>query len=83
MVSIVSLVLFVSCDLFCFIVTCLCLVYNYATLVVVSYCCWFCMVFFLFASQSCFYCFENLWNWLGKGKVNGAHGELNETSQVM
>ena len=56
--------------------------HGHATLFVVPYCCWFSMVFFLFASRSCLYCFESLGNWLGKEEVNGAQGELFGTRKV-
>jgi len=45
---------------------CLCLLYVHSTLFLVSYCCWFSMVFLLFASQSCLYHFERLGNWFQK-----------------
>jgi len=38
---------------------------------------------FLFVFSLVSFMFEGLWNWLGKRKVNGAQGELNETKQVM
>ena len=50
--------------------------HGHATVFVVLYC------FFLFVSCLAF-CVSGLGNWLGKRKVNGAQGELNETQQVM
>jgi len=37
------------------------------------------MIFFLFVSCPFLLGFEGLGDWLGKRKVNGAQGELNET----
>ena len=51
--------------------------HAHAILVVVSYSCWFAMVFFLFVSCLAFYV-RGQGNWLGKRKVNEAQGELNE-----
>lgn len=81
MVFVLSLVLLVFCDLLCLIVTGLCLVHSYATLIVVSYHCWFFMfflVFCLFLSSM----FESR-EFVGKEEINGVQEELDETQQVM
>lgn len=75
MESVVSLVLLVFCELLCLFVTCLFLVHVYSTLFVISYCCLFSMIFFLFASRFFFYYFEILGNFLGKEEVDGDWGE--------
>ena len=84
MVFVASIVLLVFCDLFALdFQLCLFLVHGHATLFVVSYCYWFFIFFSCLFLVFVLHVFMVFGHCLGKSKVNGAKGNMNETRHVM